>query len=322
MNFKVYKLTTPSNKVYIGITCQSLNKRWQNGKGYKRCPAIRKAINKYGWNNIQKEVLYDDLQADEAKALEIKLITEYHSNDKQFGYNLTDGGDGTLGRRFTDEQKKALSEKHKGKIISVEQRQKLREANLGKHHSEETKRKISQSHMGNTYNLGKKLSEERKIQIGEREKGANNPRARKVICLETLKVYDTITQAKEDTGANKICSCCRHEYKHKSSAGLHWEYYNERLTDDDYREILQKLIKEEYENKHMIPSEENIQKTVERSSKAVICVETGEVFKSAKDACKKYNLNPSSVCSCCKGKQLTTKGLHWRYYKETFKCQK
>lgn len=43
---------------------------------------------------------------------------------------------------------------------------------------------------------------------------------------------------------------------------------------------------------------------------------------SNKDACKKYNLNPSSICSCCKGKQLTTKGLHWRYYEETFKCQK
>ena len=172
---------------------------------------------------------------------------------------------------------------------------------------------MSLAHRGNKYNLGKHLSDEQKRRISEREKGANNPRARQVICLETLKVYDTITQAQRITGATKISDCCNHRYKHKSSAGLHWEYYDDNLTNSDYKKILSKLLEEEIENKHQKMSEDNKQKLIERSSKAVVCVETGEVFKSAREACAKYNLTPSTICCCCKGTQHTSGGYHWKY---------
>ena len=34
----VYEHISPSNKVYIGITCnKDVNKRWQYGHGYKNC---------------------------------------------------------------------------------------------------------------------------------------------------------------------------------------------------------------------------------------------------------------------------------------------
>lgn len=45
----------------------------------------------------------------------------------------------------------------------------------------------------------------------------------------------------------------------------------------------------------------------------VICVETGEVFDSIKDACNKYGLQISLIWKCCNGKQQTTGGYHWRY---------
>lgn len=242
MGYTVYKLTTPSKKIYIGITCQSVEKRWMGGKGYKKCPAIYKAINKYGWENIQKEIVYENLSEDHAKYLETYLINFYKSNNKKYGYNLTDGGDGTSGRKFSEETKKKLSEINKGRIISEEQREKIRQFNLGKHHSEETKRKMSISHMGNKANLGRKLSEERKRQISERQIGAKNQHAKRVICLETLKVYDTMTQAKAETGATKITECCKHYPKHKSSNGLHWEYYDETLSAPDYKDILKRLV--------------------------------------------------------------------------------
>lgn len=279
MPYTVYKLTSPSNKVYIGITSRSVKKRWNNGSGYIKCPAIFNAIKKYGWDNFKKEVVYEGLTEEHAKFLETFLISHYKSKDRRFGYNLTDGGEGS-----------------KGTVVS-----------------EETRRKMSAIHKGNKYNLGRKLSEEHRRQISEREKGANNPLARKVICLETLKVYDTMTQAREETGATKITACCKHYYKHKSSAGLHWEYYDDRLSDEDYKDILQRLIKEEYENKHHKPSEENKRKTSERSSVSVICVETGTIFNSIRDACRAYNLSPSCVCCCCKGKSKTAGGYHWKY---------
>lgn len=242
MSYVVYKLTSPSNKVYIGITSQTVSKRWENGRGYRKCPAVFKSINKYGWDNFKKEILYKDLTEFEAKKLEIALIKIFKSNNKKFGYNLTEGGDGTLGRKLTEEQKKRISEKNKNKKLTEAQKEHLKQINLGKHHSEETKRKMSESRKGNKYNLGRKLSEERKRKISESQMGAKNQHAKRVICLETLKIYDTITQAKDETKATKITECCRHYPKHKSSNGLHWEFYDEELTFDDYKDILAWLL--------------------------------------------------------------------------------
>ena len=46
-NYIVYKHTSPSNKVYIGITKQTLKARWKNGKGYKNNEHFTYAIKKY-----------------------------------------------------------------------------------------------------------------------------------------------------------------------------------------------------------------------------------------------------------------------------------
>lgn len=284
----------PSNKVYFGITKQKPCKRWKCGKGYKNCKFVNRAINKYGWENVRKVILFENLSERKAKYIEVSLILMYKSNDANYGYNISGGGD-------------------LGCSPSLETREKLRQANLGKKHSEETKRKMSESHKGNKYALGVKLSDERKKAIGERELGANNPMARKVICLETMKVYDTLTQAQKETGATKISDCCRHTKKHKSSGGLHWEYYDKYLSEQDYKDILEWLVEEENENKHHKMSDENKKKLVDMCSVSVICVETGEMFNSIADACRTHNLNPSDVCNCCKGKRKTAKGFHWEY---------
>lgn len=34
-SYTVYKHTSPSGKVYIGITCRKPEYRWNHGKGYK-----------------------------------------------------------------------------------------------------------------------------------------------------------------------------------------------------------------------------------------------------------------------------------------------
>lgn len=48
--------------------------------------------------------------------------------------------------------------------------------------------------------------------------------------------------------------------------------------------------------------------------KKVICIETGEIFQSLKEAETKYNL--TSLCNHLKGKQKTCKGKHYEYYHE------
>ena len=67
MNYSVYKHTCPSGKVYIGITMQKPEIRWNKGLGYKKQDYFYKAILKYGWDNIKHEVLYKDLSKAEAE---------------------------------------------------------------------------------------------------------------------------------------------------------------------------------------------------------------------------------------------------------------
>ena len=48
-------------------------------------------------------------------------------------------------------------------------------------------------------------------------------------------------------------------------------------------------------------------------SKAVVCIETGEVFLSQKSAESKVGKCYRHICDCCKGKKQTCGGYHWRY---------
>ena len=73
----VYKHTFPNGAVYIGKTNIKPEDRWLNGWGYKQCPLMFNAILKYGWDNVEHEIIEDNLTEKEALELEEKLITEY-----------------------------------------------------------------------------------------------------------------------------------------------------------------------------------------------------------------------------------------------------
>ena len=48
-------------------------------------------------------------------------------------------------------------------------------------------------------------------------------------------------------------------------------------------------------------------------SKAVVCVETGEVFLSQLDAGNKISVSHKHISDCCKNNRHTCGGYHWRY---------
>lgn len=91
-----------NNKVYIGITSQTLANRWgSDGRRYKTQP-FYKAIEKYGWDNFEHIILKENLSKIEAEKLEQEYIKRYKSNNKKYGYNVTDGGESCT---LTSEQK-------------------------------------------------------------------------------------------------------------------------------------------------------------------------------------------------------------------------
>lgn len=139
----------PNNKIYVGLTCQSPYGRWNDGKGYKHQQLFYRAINKYGWENIEHIIVKDGLSLDEASTLEKELIAKYKANNIEYGYNLTSGGEGISGYHLTEEQ----LERH-------------RQNSLGRKHTQATKDKISRLNKGRKLNL----TDEQRAACAERAK--------------------------------------------------------------------------------------------------------------------------------------------------------
>lgn len=118
--YYVYKHTTPNNKVYIGITKQNPNRRWRNGHGYSDSVLFFNAIIKYGWVNITHEILKEGISFEEANELEKYYIALYKSNQREFGYNITQGGEcRRTSKKEYPKTKKIGTGKNKGKTVLV-----------------------------------------------------------------------------------------------------------------------------------------------------------------------------------------------------------
>lgn len=57
------------DKYYVGITSRHPKIRWMNGLGYKTQMFYR-AIEKYGWDNIEHKIIASNLNQTEAEELE------------------------------------------------------------------------------------------------------------------------------------------------------------------------------------------------------------------------------------------------------------
>lgn len=92
-DYKIYiHINKVNGKVYVGQTKQNLKDRWgSDGRRYKGQPFYN-AIQKYGWDNFEHKVLLEHLTKEQANYYEQLFIKKYNSNNKDFEYNVTDGG--------------------------------------------------------------------------------------------------------------------------------------------------------------------------------------------------------------------------------------
>ncbi|MGN1326694.1 MAG: NUMOD3 domain-containing DNA-binding protein, partial [Clostridia bacterium] len=240
---------------------------------------------KYGWDNFKHEILFDNLSKEEADILEIEFIKKYNSMNKEFGFNIENGGYGkgkhsieTLkkmsdGRKgipawnkgisMPDEQKKLLSEKLKGKPSAFK----------GKHHTDENKNKLSELKSG---------------------------KMKSVICIETKVIYKSLKEAETQTGISRknISNVCNGRIikgkRYLTAGGFHWCFL------DDYNESTYTIQKPKIEDKQ----------------KSVICIETGIIYKSLKDAANKTGIYIDTIRKVCnKTKHYKTAGgYHWQFF--------
>ena len=82
----VYEFTFPNGKKYYGMTINTVG-RWQEGRGYKNQP-VGKAIEEFGWENIEKRIIAENLAKANASLIERTLIKATGSDMPGFGYNV------------------------------------------------------------------------------------------------------------------------------------------------------------------------------------------------------------------------------------------
>lgn len=257
----IYCHVAPNGKRYVGQTCQEPVKRWANGYGYKNQPHFKRAINKYGWNNLKHVILCSVSCKEYADFLEQWFIEKYDTFNPEHGYNHTKGGGGCYGlhpseetieklrqvnasREWTIEQRKQISNSLKdgyasGRIakpsMSEAARKKMSADRIGegnpmygKHHTLEACEKIKAAHAGS------KRSEETRKRISASRYASDKIRRRAVnqytLEGELITRYRSIKEASDATGivSQQIRACCIH--LNWTAKGTIWRYQDQPET--------------------------------------------------------------------------------------------
>ena len=114
----IYLVTNKINgKQYVGQTAKQLWQRWRLHKSNNSgCTALKAAISKYGKDNFSIEAIYESANKIEIESKEKEFIVKYNTKSPS-GYNLTDGGEGTV--NLPEEIRKRAAAKLKGNKNSV-----------------------------------------------------------------------------------------------------------------------------------------------------------------------------------------------------------
>lgn len=184
-----------NNKMYVGQSRQGYRKRFiQHLCPKSSCPLLNKAIQKYGKENFRCELLDIAYSQEDANEKEKMWISALGTYQREKGYNLSMGGE--IGS-FNKETIEKMSKAHKGE---------------------------------KNYFYGKKHTEEARKIMSEKKKGlyagAKHPKARKIRCVDTGEIFNTIKDAenKYNISHGKITCVCQHKYGRNTAGGLKWEY--------------------------------------------------------------------------------------------------
>lgn len=160
-----------------------------------------------------------------------------------------------------------------------------------------------------------------------------NKQRTKIICLNTMMIFNSITEAGERYNIKwigNIVSNCRNKRNHtgvdeETGEYLQWQYYNDFL-------IKPKLVLSNEEIDKCLLEKQKIVglKNGGKGKKKVICINTREIFNSIREANDFYKLSGIGVSACCNPKNrhksagkhsVTGEKLIWMYYDEYLKLQ-
>jgi group I intron endonuclease len=154
----IYKYTSRVNsKVYVGKTSQELLQRHHQHRFGKHSP-FNAALRKHGTNNFDLEILVE-VDSAWANFCEMLFIAALRSNDRRFGYNVTAGGEGTIGHHHRTDTKDRIRKKMTGRSVT-----------------DDFRKTIGRLKQGNQNCLGLKRSQKYKDAVRSRMIGNQNAR--------------------------------------------------------------------------------------------------------------------------------------------------
>lgn len=306
----IYETTnTVNGKKYIGKRIYDKRGQWKSYLGSGS--ALRKAIKKYGKYNFKRTIICECETEEELNKAEIYYIKYFNAVENRQYYNFAAGGEGAssvikspetlekmskaISNSFTEERRKQYSKRMK-------QNNPNRDGHYtkGKHPTAEQIEKRRKKMIGRPG-----LSGEKNGMYGKRGElnpsfGGNSSSARKVRCIETNEIFNTLKDAgiKYNISSSQIGLCCRG--KNKTAAKLHWEY-----IDNKQPKILSDKSRKLFSERKMNGNN--------KMSKPVICEDTGELFLSAYEAGRKYGVTGEAVSAACKKKNKSCCKMVWRY---------
>lgn len=294
----IYKHTNKSNnKSYIGQTKQELNERWRNGQGYyNSAPLFYKAIQKYGWNNFTHEVIEKNISTQEEANQKEQYWIKYYDccvlDGKDKGYNIDRGGKGfsseqaskTSKQNWTKPEYRKIFEKP---VICLNNNQIYPSIKAASNVTSIHKNSISKACLGIHKSAGKDKNNI-PLQWAYYEEGKEykyNPnidkKNKKIICLTTGEIFNTITEANKKYNISTIGECVNGHYlsagQLKDGTRLCWALYEE---GKQYKK----------------------QTNLGKSHKPVICLNNKKIFNTIKEGADYVHRAPSNLSAHLHGR--------------------
>lgn len=330
-----------NNKVYIG---QSVNieKRWKEHKS-----ALKRGVhgNPYlqaAWNKSPRDFEFNVLcecKENELNSLELYYIQQYNATDYRCGYNIQGGGDSIHHQSESTKQK--ISSKNSGKVYSDELKKYYSDAHNHEKISvicietQEVFTGLKQLERNRGYRVSgiinccifsyasvRGLDNSDVIKVNQKtaygyhwayyDDFQNNPNLyfdfvnndlrnyqRKVYYVEGHIAYDNVHVLSKEMNIPIRNLYAVITGSQKSTHGKHFCFYDDYLGDKEYYNNISR-------------------RQGKLTKRAVICLETGEVFESGHDAGKKYGVSRSAIIAVCSpnNRKQSCKGLHWAYKDE------
>jgi group I intron endonuclease len=160
--------------------------------------------------------------------------------------------------------------------------------------------------------LGRELSNETKRKIGNANKGKMHTEETKAILSKKHTGKTLSKEHRHKMSISRTGRVCTKETRNKISDAL----TGIKRTDETRQKLRESHIGIEI-------SQEQRKKMAEGNYKKVVCITTGEVFESLKDAAKVVGVNYTNITNCCRGRQKhagrdkeTGELFEWKYLDE------